>query len=115
MGRARPTRVRKPATPGLGLQRLRPARPQTGLARTAREFTDDPEDLGAGVDPGELVGHQLGARTIIRPVEHGANRLPQRLRRRSLLARLMPTPDQATRALTAALSSVSPAVTSGIP
>jgi hypothetical protein len=33
----------------------------------------------------------------------------------SLVARLIPTPDHATRAFTSALSSVNPAVTSGTP
>jgi hypothetical protein len=76
---------------------------------------NDREHLGSRVDAGEFFGHLRRPHAAGGSIKHGTDGARSASGVGSLVARLRPTPDHATRALTSALSSVIPAVTSGIP
>ena len=83
--------------------------------RAIHRLIDDSQNFRSRIDAAELVGHRCSAGAIVWRIKHGSHRIAEAACVGSLVARLIPTPDQATRAFTSALSSVVPAVTRGMP
>src|SRR3981081_94197 len=91
-----------------------------GFRGSVHHLIDDLEDPRPRVDAGVFPGHGRRPRPIARLTEPRADPTARIASRSaggvgSSVLRSMPTPNQATRALTSALSSVCPAATIGIP